>query len=83
MMQYVFNQYHKNTDTLDGATPEIDGRGFREISRHNWYFTEEQVAGHTLGNDLSIEDKIVAVLLEADGFQIFPRIGTETRVDFR
>ena len=71
VMQPVFEQYDENTNSIHDASLQVDRRGFREVTRYDRNLLKGQFVHHTLGNDLGIEDEIVAVLHEAHRLQIF------------
>src|ERR1051325_6692532 len=70
-MQPELRQHQQDTQAVDHATAEIDRGGFRKIPCCNRHFLKIQSAHHTLRNDFSIKDEIIAVIHETHSLQIF------------
>ena len=71
----------KCQQSVASAALEVDAGGFCEISNRNRDVSESEIKEDGLSKKLSVEDKVVGVLLPRKGFQNLAPIGSKATVE--
>src|SRR5947209_19679560 len=74
LVQLVEEHRLQDAEAVTEGAPESDLRGFVEIARRDRNLADAHPFGHTLGDDLRIENEVVGVRLEVDGVEVALRI---------
>ncbi len=80
-IQPVLGDHGEAAKTVVGAANEIDAAGLREISHRHGNVAQPEAETHRLDEQLSVENKVVGIVLEGNPLKNFSAVDAEAAVE--